>query len=239
MNSSSMARRFALASRRRRRRSGCHRRHHAGRVLVARSGFESSFQFHSAVIFGAFEPILAEDKVQYLETLTDTFIPDVLPSSVRVHGRNWPPPRRCVCGFRNRRGRSRSGTAGRRIPTKTSPPVCGRAWYPHNDLRGPQRSPDCDESIPVPDSVLGMRESSATVEKSEKSAPAGFEPAAFCSGGQTLYPLSYEGAHNCCADGLRQPSARRVGELTRQPIGWCLVTPADLAALVKTIATRC
>ena len=44
-------------------------------VLVARSGFESSFQFRSAVLFGTFEPIPDADKVSYLETLTDTFIP--------------------------------------------------------------------------------------------------------------------------------------------------------------------
>ncbi len=44
-------------------------------VLVARSGFESSFQFRSATLYGTFEPIEESDKVRYLETLTDTFIP--------------------------------------------------------------------------------------------------------------------------------------------------------------------
>ena len=43
-------------------------------VLVARSGFESSFHYRSAVLFGVFEQI-DDDKVGYLETLTDTFIP--------------------------------------------------------------------------------------------------------------------------------------------------------------------
>ncbi len=37
--------------------------------------FESSFQFRSATLYGTFEPIEESDKVRYLETLTDTFIP--------------------------------------------------------------------------------------------------------------------------------------------------------------------
>ncbi len=44
-------------------------------VLVARSAFESSFQFRSAVLFGIFEAVPDGDKVAYLQTLTDTFIP--------------------------------------------------------------------------------------------------------------------------------------------------------------------
>lgn len=44
-------------------------------VVVARSGFESSFRYRSAAIFGVFELVPQADKVGYLETLTDTFIP--------------------------------------------------------------------------------------------------------------------------------------------------------------------
>src|ERR1700709_981637 len=44
-------------------------------VVVARSGFESSFRYRSAAIFGVFEPVPAADKVTYLNSLTDTFIP--------------------------------------------------------------------------------------------------------------------------------------------------------------------
>ena len=43
-------------------------------VVVARSGFESSFHYRSAVVFGTFEEIDG-DKVGYLETVTDMFIP--------------------------------------------------------------------------------------------------------------------------------------------------------------------
>lgn len=44
-------------------------------VVVARSGFESSFRYRSAALFGVFEPVAEADKLGYLETLTDTFIP--------------------------------------------------------------------------------------------------------------------------------------------------------------------
>lgn len=44
-------------------------------VVVARSAFESSFRYRSAAIFGVFELVPDADKVAYLETLTDTFIP--------------------------------------------------------------------------------------------------------------------------------------------------------------------
>lgn len=44
-------------------------------VVVARSGFESSFRYRSAVLFGAFARVDDDDRVGYLQALTDTFIP--------------------------------------------------------------------------------------------------------------------------------------------------------------------
>jgi nitroimidazol reductase NimA-like FMN-containing flavoprotein (pyridoxamine 5'-phosphate oxidase superfamily) len=44
-------------------------------VVVARSGFESSFHYRSAAIFGVFERVPEGDKVGLLNILTDTFIP--------------------------------------------------------------------------------------------------------------------------------------------------------------------
>lgn len=44
-------------------------------IVVARSGFESSFRYRSAVVFGVFEPIPDAEKVHYLERLTEAFIP--------------------------------------------------------------------------------------------------------------------------------------------------------------------
>jgi uncharacterized protein len=44
-------------------------------VVVARSGFESSFRYRSAAIFGAFEVVAEHDKVRYLDALVESFIP--------------------------------------------------------------------------------------------------------------------------------------------------------------------
>ena len=44
-------------------------------VMVARSGFESSFRYRSAAIFGEFEVIDNDDKVRYLDALVESFIP--------------------------------------------------------------------------------------------------------------------------------------------------------------------
>src|SRR5215510_12097777 len=44
-------------------------------IVVARSGFESSFRYRSAVVFGVFERVPEVDKVKYLERLTDAFLP--------------------------------------------------------------------------------------------------------------------------------------------------------------------
>ncbi|MGD9620321.1 MAG: pyridoxamine 5'-phosphate oxidase family protein [Mycolicibacterium sp.] len=44
-------------------------------VMVARSGFESSFRYRSAVLFGVFEQVPEAEKVEYLARLTDSFIP--------------------------------------------------------------------------------------------------------------------------------------------------------------------
>jgi nitroimidazol reductase NimA-like FMN-containing flavoprotein (pyridoxamine 5'-phosphate oxidase superfamily) len=44
-------------------------------VVVARSGFESSFRYRSAAIFGEFEVVSEHDKVRYLDALVESFIP--------------------------------------------------------------------------------------------------------------------------------------------------------------------
>jgi nitroimidazol reductase NimA-like FMN-containing flavoprotein (pyridoxamine 5'-phosphate oxidase superfamily) len=44
-------------------------------VMVARSGFESSFRYRSAAIFGVFEVVAEDDKQGYLDALVESFIP--------------------------------------------------------------------------------------------------------------------------------------------------------------------
>jgi nitroimidazol reductase NimA-like FMN-containing flavoprotein (pyridoxamine 5'-phosphate oxidase superfamily) len=125
-------------------------------VLVARSGFESSFHYRSAVLFGVFEEI-DEDKVGYLETLTDTFIP----------GR--------VAELRASNRKELAATLVLRLPITADnwslkisdgwpedpdEDVAAGAWagvVPITTSYGtPMRAPDCDEAIPVPNSVLRL-----------------------------------------------------------------------------------
>ena len=126
-------------------------------VLVARSGFESSFQFRSAVLFGTFEVVPDVDKVRYLETLTDTFIPgrvvELRPSSKKelaatlvlrmpITGENW------------------SLKIGDGWPEDADEDIAAGAWagvVPLATVYGePQRAPDCDPGTPVPPSVTAM-----------------------------------------------------------------------------------
>ena len=124
-------------------------------VLVARSGFESSFQFRSATLFGSFEPISGPDKVHYLETLTDTFIPgrvaELRPSTrkelvatmvLRMPIANW------------------SLKVGDGWPEDGEEDVAAGAWagvVPLITVYGdPRRAPDCDPAVPVPPSVRAL-----------------------------------------------------------------------------------
>ena len=125
-------------------------------VVVARSGFESSFHYRSAVLFGTFEEIDG-DKVGYLETVTDMFIP----------GR--------VAELRASNRREIAATMVLRLPITADnwSLKIGDGWPedPDEDVAAggwagvvpiiatygtPMRAPDCDESIPVPNSVLRM-----------------------------------------------------------------------------------
>jgi len=125
-------------------------------VLVARSGFESSFQFRSAVLFGTFEEV-DDNKLHYLETLTDTFIPGRV-AELRASSRkeiaatvvlrmaitadNW------------------SLKIGDGWPEDPEEDVAAGGWagvVPLTTVYGePRRAPDCDAAIPVPASVRRM-----------------------------------------------------------------------------------
>ena len=126
-------------------------------VVVARSGFESSFRYRSAVIYGPFAPVSGGAKTRYVETLTETFIPgrvaEMRPSTKRelaatrvlrlaITDDNWSlkisdgwseDPEEDIA----------AGTWAGVVPIATT-------------YGQPLRAPDCPESIPVPESVRGM-----------------------------------------------------------------------------------
>lgn len=126
-------------------------------ILVARCGFESSFQFRSAVLFGTFEQVPDADKLSYLETLTDTFIPgrvaEVRPSNrkelaatlvlrMTIGADNW------------------SLKIGDGWPEDSDEDVAAGAWagiVPLTTVYGePRRAPDCQDGTPLPPSVNAM-----------------------------------------------------------------------------------
>lgn len=126
-------------------------------IEVARSAFESSFRYRSACVFGAFERVPDAEKDDLLKTLTDSFIP----------GR--------VAELRASTRKELAATLALRLPIGADnwslkisdgwpddPPedIAAGAWagvVPLSLVCGqPERAPDCDAAIPVPDSVRAM-----------------------------------------------------------------------------------
>ena len=125
-------------------------------VVVARSGFESSFHYRSAVLFGTFE-MVTDDKVRYLETLTDTFIPGRV-AELRASTRKELAATvvlRLPIGPDNWSLKISDGW-----PEDPESDVAAGGWagvVPITTSYGtPLRAPDCEESIPVPNSVRAL-----------------------------------------------------------------------------------
>jgi nitroimidazol reductase NimA-like FMN-containing flavoprotein (pyridoxamine 5'-phosphate oxidase superfamily) len=126
-------------------------------VMAARSAFESSFRYRSAVVFGSFELIPEPDKVHYLERLTDKFIPD------RVAELRASSPKELVATMALRLAITDSNWSLKVSdgwPEDPESDISAGVWagvVPLSLVYGePERAPDCDASIPVPGSVLGL-----------------------------------------------------------------------------------
>ena len=126
-------------------------------LIVARSGFESSFRYRSAAIFGVFDYVPRANKVEYLNTLTDSFLP----------GR--------VAEVRESTRKELAATLALRMPIgednwslKVS---AGFSEDPEEDVAAgvwagvvpmtlaygaPILAPDCDPAIPIPESVRAI-----------------------------------------------------------------------------------
>ena len=125
-------------------------------VVVARSGFESSFHYRSAVLFGTVETV-PEDKVRYLEILTDTFIPGRV-AELRASTRKELAATvvlRLPIGSDNWSLKISDGW-----PEDPESDVAAGGWagvVPITTSYGtPLRAPDCEESIPVAASVRAL-----------------------------------------------------------------------------------
>lgn len=126
-------------------------------IVIARSAFESSFWFRSAVLFGTFTEVGADAKVGYLQALTDAFIP----------GR--------VAELRESTGKELAATQVLRMPIgednwslkigdgwseDDEDDVAAGAWagvVPIITSYGTAlRAPNCPDSVPVPPSVQAL-----------------------------------------------------------------------------------
>lgn len=124
-------------------------------IVVARSGFESSFHYSSAVLFGSFADVGTDRKDEYLQALTDAFIP----------GR--------VAELRPSTAKELAATMVLVMPIDSWSLKASHDWSedPEEDVAAggwagvvpivtgygtPLRAPDCDPSIPIPKSVRAM-----------------------------------------------------------------------------------
>ena len=133
-------------------------------IVVARSGFESSFHYHSAVVFGAFERVPEAEKVAYLERLTDAFIPGRT-AELRASTRKELAatlPLRMPIGADNWSLKISDGW-----PDDPDEDVAGDAWagvVPMTVTYGePLPAPDLRPGIPVPASVRALTDGRRSV----------------------------------------------------------------------------
>ncbi len=126
-------------------------------VVLARSGFESSFRYRSAVLFGVFEPVPDADKVSYLEWLTDSFIPGRV-AELRASTRKELAatlPLRMPIGEDNWSLKISDGW-----PEDPEDDIAGDTWagvVPMSVTYGePLPAPDLTPGIPLPASVRAM-----------------------------------------------------------------------------------
>ena len=126
-------------------------------VVVARSGFESSFHYRSAVLFGSFEQVPDEEEPRYLQGFTNTFIPGRV-TEVR---RSTPKERAATKVLRMPIGADNwSLKVGDGWSEDPEEDVASGVWagvVPITMVYGqPRTAPDCAEGIPVPESVRAM-----------------------------------------------------------------------------------
>ena len=126
-------------------------------VVVARSGFESSFRYRSAVLFGTFDQIPGSAKVGYLDALIDTFIPGrraELRASTRKELAATMALRLAI-GDANWSLKISDGW-----PEDPEEDIASGVWagvVPLVSVYGqPATAPDCDPAIAVPDSVRAL-----------------------------------------------------------------------------------
>lgn len=126
-------------------------------IVVARSGFESSFQYRSAVLFGSFTAVAAEAKNRYLTTLVDHFIPG---RSAELRGSKSKELAATLVLAMPITGDNWSLKVSGKWPDDDPDDVAAGGWagvVPVSMVYGePAAAPNCDPGTPVPQSVQSM-----------------------------------------------------------------------------------
>jgi hypothetical protein len=124
-------------------------------VVVARSAFESSFQYRSAVLFGRFTPVADRDKEAALEVLTEGFLPG---RSAEV--RRSTPRELAATLVLAMSIEQWSLRLSRDWPEDADTDIAGPAWagvVPVDTIHRPPRpAPDLRDGIDVPPSVRAL-----------------------------------------------------------------------------------
>ncbi len=126
-------------------------------VVVARTGFESSFRCRSALLFGSCTPLDGDDKVAGLARITDRLIPGRA-AEVRASSRKELAATLLLALPIE----EWTLKASQNWPDDLAEDVAGDAWagiVPVREVYGPALpAPDLRDGIPVPASVTGLVE---------------------------------------------------------------------------------
>lgn len=136
-------------------------------IIVARSSFESSFRYRSAVLFGTFTRLSGPDVPRALDVITERFLPGRLAEIRGTYRRELAAT--MVLGMPIR---DWSMKVSGDWPTDAADDIAGGAWAGlvpfHAQVGDPQSAPDLREGIPVPASVCAM-----TLRRPQRRGPAG------------------------------------------------------------------
>ncbi len=134
-------------------------------IVVARSAFESSFRYRSAVVFGVFERVPDAEKLRYLDRLTNVFLPGRTAELRASSGKELAAtlPLRLPIGADNWSLKISDGW-----PDDPEEDIAGDAWagvVPMSVAYGaPLPAPDLRSGIPVPGSVRTLTNAPPSVQ---------------------------------------------------------------------------
>lgn len=124
-------------------------------VVVARSAFESSFHYRSAVMFGRFAALGGDDKLRGLDVLVDRIVPGRSSELRRPTKRELAATIICAMPIAEW-----SLKVSERWPDDLPEDIAGPAWagiVPLRQAHGtPRRAPDLRDGVAVPASVRAL-----------------------------------------------------------------------------------